>query len=50
MDIKELKAEAYDLLALIERAKAKLQQVNQSIATESQKPKEPKGEDGTPKV
>lgn len=35
--IKDLKSRAYDLLALIERAKAELQQVNEKILEESKK-------------
>jgi hypothetical protein len=39
MDIKELKAQAYDTLAQIETWQGKLRQLNQMIAQESAKPK-----------
>ena len=37
MSITELKAKAYDLLALMERAQLELKQVNEQIAVESNK-------------
>lgn len=40
-EINKLKARAYDLISLLERAKAELQQVNQAIVAEMQKVKEP---------
>ena len=40
MEIKELKAEAYDCLAQIEMLQNKLRQINQAIAQEMQKSKE----------
>lgn len=38
MEVKNLKAEAYDLLALIERAQRRLGEINQQIARLSQQP------------
>lgn len=38
--IKELKAEAYDCIAALEQAKARLQQINAEIAQLLQAPKE----------
>lgn len=37
MEIKELKAKAYDLVLMIENAQAQLRQINQAIAQEIQK-------------
>ena len=45
MDIKDLKAAAYDTLAQIEALRARLGQINDAIAKESQKPKEEKVEE-----
>ncbi len=40
MDIKELKAKAYDLIAGIEAAQAQLRKINKSIAEELKKQEE----------
>ena len=42
MDIKDYKAAAYDTLLQIETLRARLGQINDAIAKESQKPKEEK--------
>ena len=38
-ELNKLKARAYDLISLLERARTELQQVNQAITAEMQKPK-----------
>lgn len=40
MSLTELKARAYDILAAIQNLQGQLQQVNEAIAKESNKPKE----------
>jgi hypothetical protein len=44
MDIKELKARAYDLISAMEKIQNELGQVNKLIAQEANKPKEVKDE------
>lgn len=44
MDIKELKAKAYDLLAQLQAIQQELQATNQKIAEESSKPPTEKAE------